>query len=124
MRNTAILILSLAFSLVMAGSAMAQPSYPSEFPDAFPQYEGCKMVQTMNFPENVTAMLDCGQTPMQEVYDFYKNGGVQNGWQVLMENNSADFMLIMLEKDDTAMQVQVYNNNSVTQAGLSYVKKK
>lgn len=113
---------SLVLSLFWVTCSIAQPSYPKEYPDAFPQHKSCQMVQVMNFPDNISAMLNCGKTPSQEVYDFYLNRAKKADWEILLDNRMADFMMFMAEKDNSAIQVQVVVDNGATQLALSLVK--
>ena len=99
-----------------------EPEYPSAFPAAFPQFKGCKMVQTMNFPDNTSAMLDCGNLSAENIYSFYLNNAKQDGWKVLMENKTQDFSMLMVEKGDVAMQIQVFQQGDAVQMALSYVQ--
>ena len=123
MRLSGIVAINLSLILFATGFAFAAPPYPDSFPAEFPQYKSCNMVQIMNFPNNESAMLECGATPMNEIYEFYSNNARQNGWQILMENNGGDFMLFMAEKGDQAVQVQVATDKGATQLGLSLIKK-
>ncbi len=118
------IMLSIAIVVLTSPVAIAgEPQYPSEFPSTFPQYKGCKMVQIMNFPENITAMLDCGKTSAEDVYAFYLNSAKKDGWKVLMENKTTDFNLMMLEKSNTAMQIQVITEDGAVHLGLSYIQR-
>jgi hypothetical protein len=113
----------LLIFLTWAAPGMAQPPYPEEFPPEFPQVEGCEMAQVMNMKNNISAMLTCAQTPKQKVYDFYLSKAKEAGWDVLMENKTADFNMFMAEKGKTAFQVTAAEENGVTQAGLSLISK-
>jgi hypothetical protein len=99
-----------------------EPKYPSEFPSTFPQFKGCKMVQTMNFPGNTSAMLDCGKSSEEKIYSFYLNNAKQDGWKVLMENKTQGHSMLMVEKGDVAMQIQVFKQGDTVQLALSYVQ--
>ena len=123
MNKLRIVLLGCSIVLVWTALALAQPQYP-DFPEDFPQHESCQMVQVMEMQDNQTAMLDCGTTPMTEVYDFYLKQARGGDWQILFENKSADFMLFMAEKEPAVMQVQVATEDGKTQLGLSLVKKK
>ena len=99
-----------------------EPKYPSDFPSAFPQFKSCKMVQTMNLPNNTSAMLDCGNSSAENIYSFYLKNAKQDGWKVLMENKTQGFSMLMVEKENVAMQIQVITQGSTVQLALSYIQ--
>lgn len=103
------------------GAIAGESKYPSEYPSAFPQFKGCEMIQTMNFPNNTSAMLDCGNSSAEKIYSFYLNNAKQDGWEVLMENKTSDFSIFMVEKGKTAMQIQVISEKGTVNLALSYV---
>ena len=117
------LFCTLALLVCLASISFAGPEFPSDFPAAFPMYKGCEVVQTMNFPDNQTVMLSCGKAVPDEVAEFYKNSASADKWTTLMENKMQGFTLLMFEKDPQGMQVQVIEDNGVTQLALSYMQK-
>ena len=121
MHKFRIVLLGFSLSIVWAALAIAQPPYPENYPAVFPQHESCRMVQVMDMQNNKTAILECGQTPVEDVYNFYLNRAQGDSWEVVMENKSPEYMLFMVEKDGLAMQVQVINENGATQLALSLV---
>lgn len=121
MRRSMFPALVLVLLCVGIVPAMAGPDYPADFPDALPKHEQCSMGQLMQFENNVSAMLECGETPPDELYTFYLDKAKGLGWKVIMENKAPDFALFMAEKDEAAIQVQVVSDNGVTQLGLTHV---
>lgn len=117
-------VLVVLIILVSSGIAMAgAPEYPSTFPKAFPQFKGCKMVQLMSVESNKSAMLDCGKIDAEKISSFYLEKAKKAGWKVILQNQAANFSMLMMEKGKTAMQIHMSNEKGATQLGMSYINK-
>ena len=116
-------LICLGVFLLLSAEALAQPQFPEDFPSEFTQFEGCEVVNVMNMQNNITAMLKCGQNPMKKVYDFYVGQAKTAEWKILMQNQAADAMMCIAEKNQKTFQFVVAKEGQETQVALTLISK-
>ncbi len=110
---------SCLVALLLAMNAFAGMEMPAELKAEVSQYPDSTVVQIVSMGGNQVVMLDCGSADMREVYDFFSGKAKGNGWNVVMENQQADLLMMRGMKDNKQLTVNVTVEDGKTMTALS-----
>lgn len=113
LKRVAVLIL-FSFSIALAG-----PSLPNKIDSEFTQYPDSTVIHTIASDGMIQAILHCGKTSVETVFDYYKKKADLSGWKIAMEIKNPDTYQLMIKKDDQDGMIAVINENGETSVVLS-----
>ena len=124
LRKVKILFSFLALSFVFATAVSAQPEFPDALKDAFTQYPESAVGHTITAEGMVQAILDCGNVPMNTVYEYYKDELSSAGWGVNTEVKSAEMIQLFVTRDGQDGMIVIAGEDGQTSVVLSLSAKK
>ena len=110
--------LMVIFLMLFAGIAVAAPAFPDGLKREFSQYPGSNVLQVSMVSGTQMTTLDCGNTPVEKIYAYYKKKAVDNGWQVMMETMQEEVTMFMAQKGAKAAVVTVGKDEGKTMVNL------
>ncbi len=116
--RTVAIPLMVIFLMLIAGIAVAAPAFPDSLKREFSQYPGSNVLQVSMVTGTQMTTLDCGNTPVEKVYDYYKKKVVENGWEVMMETMQEEVHMFMAQKEAKGAVVTIGKDEGKTMVNL------
>ena len=116
MKKMKLVSLMMAFSVSIA---LAGLNMPKEIESEFSQYPGSTVFHTIASEGMVQAILNCGNTPMDTVFEYYKKKISASDWKVMMEVKNPDVYQLMLQKNGKNGMIAVTREDDETSVVLS-----
>lgn len=103
---TFLVVMSLTISIAFAGM-----EYPQEMTEVSSIYPGASIAQTINASGTVMVTMQSDDN-LDQIFKFYKNELLANGWTIMTEIKSQGHSGLMCEKGSNSVVVNIGTNNS------------
>lgn len=118
-----VLFVLILFSCLCAAPAWAGGvEMPEKLKSEFTQYPDSEVIQVMTMGEGQVVFIDCGDVPVDTVFEYYKEKAQDSGWSVGMENKTSDQMMLMLEKGENKGVISVARDSDKTVVSMTISK--
>lgn len=113
-------LLGIAFILLTAAFAQAMDC-PQEISSDFPLCKKSAVLQTAKISGATIVSLQT-KAPMESVFKDYKNAAQKSGWHIVMETNQNDAIILVGQKGERQLALNVSKNDDNTLIQISISK--